>query len=71
MWHPEPPLMPAVQGKTVGDYLRCWDMFGEAGVDLSNHASVGVGSVCRRQHTEETREVLETLRERDPGVSLR
>ena len=68
--HPEAPFMPTVQGKTVGEYLPCWDMFGEDGVDLSNYPSVGVGSVCRRQHTEEIREVLEALRERDPGVPL-
>lgn len=68
--HPEAPFMPTVQGRTVEDYLRCWDMFSEAGVDLSTYPSVGVGSVCRRQHTEEIREVLEALRERDPEVPL-
>ncbi|WND60085.1 hypothetical protein QQA43_31040 (plasmid) [Mycolicibacterium vanbaalenii] len=68
--HPESPFMPTVQGQTVTDYLRCWDMFGEAGVDLSNYPSVGVGSVCRRQHTGEIRDVLEALRERDPEVPL-
>ena len=68
--HPEAPFMPTVQGTTAGAYLRCWDMFGEAGVDLGTYPSVGVGSVCRRQHTEEIREVLEALRERDPGVPL-
>ena len=45
-------------------------MFGEAGVDLSIYPSVGVGSVCRRQHTGEIREVLEALRDRDPEVPL-
>ena len=45
-------------------------MFGEAGVDLSTYPSVGVGSVCRRQHTGEIREVLEALRDRDPEVPL-
>ena len=68
--HPEPPYMPTVQGQSVEDYLRCWDMFGEAGVDLSNYPSVGVGSVCRRQHTGEIREVLEALRDRDSEVPL-
>lgn len=68
--HPEAPFMPTVQGQDVASYLRCWDMFGEAGVDLSRYPSVGVGSVCRRQHTGEIREVLEALRDRDPGVPL-
>ena len=54
----------------MSDYMRCWDMFGEAGVDMRNYPSVGVGSVCRRQHTGEIREVLEALRDRDPEVPL-
>jgi hypothetical protein len=45
-------------------------MFGEAGIDLGNYPSVGVGSVSRRQHTEEIRELLEALRDRDPEVPL-
>ncbi len=40
--HPEAPFMPTSRVSRVGDYLRCWDMFGEAGVDLSNYPSVGV-----------------------------
>lgn len=68
--HPEAPYMPTVQGQTVEDYLRCWDMFGEAGVDLSNYPSVGAGSVCRRQHTGEIRDILDALRDRDPDVPL-
>lgn len=64
------PIQPTLQGQTVADYLRCWDMYGEAGVDLSNYPLVGVGSVCRRQHSEEIREVMHALRDRDPLVPL-
>jgi hypothetical protein len=66
----EAPYMPTLQGQTTRDYLRCWDMYGEAGVNLGDYPLVGVGSVCRRQHTNEIREVLEALRDRDPEIPL-
>lgn len=70
-WHPESPFMPALQGgESPESYLRCWDMYGEAGVDLANYPLVGVGSVCRRQHTGEIRDILEAIRDRDPYVPL-
>lgn len=71
-WNPESPFMPVLQGGQDGpqSYLRCWDMYGEAGVDLGNYPVVGVGSVCRRQHTGEIRDILEAVRDRDPGVPL-
>lgn len=68
--NPEAPFMPTLQGQSVADYQRCWDMYGEAGVDLGNYPLVGVGSVCRRQHTDEIRDVLQSLVERDPGIPL-
>ncbi|WP_308160191.1 deazapurine DNA modification protein DpdA family protein [Mycolicibacterium goodii] len=70
-WHPESPFMPVLQGgQTPDSYLQCWDMYGEAGVDLSNYPVIGVGSVCRRQHTGEIRDILEAVRDRDPEVPL-
>lgn len=77
LWHehddrdnPESPFIPTLQGQTPRDYLRCWDQYGEAGVDLADYPLVGVGSVCRRQHTDEIREVFEALRDRDPDIPL-
>lgn len=49
---PELPWAPVVQGWTVDDYLRCWEMYDRAGIDLSAEPIVGVGSVCRRQDSE-------------------
>lgn len=70
-WHPESPFMPVLQGgQTAETYLQCWDMYAAAGVDLSNYPLVGVGSVCRRQHTSEIRDILEAIRDRDPEVPL-
>lgn len=50
---PELPWMPALQGFTVDDYLRCADLYAAAGVDLAALPLVGLGSVCRRSGTRE------------------
>lgn len=54
-------FMPVLQGWQLADYLRCADMYADAGVNLSNHPVVGVGSVCRRQATDEIGEIFEAL----------
>lgn len=58
---PEIQWAPALQGWTVGDYLECIELYDRAGVNLLDYETVGVGSVCRRQHTEEAAEIIETL----------
>lgn len=55
------PFIPVVQGFEVDDYLRHVDLYRAAGVDLTAEALVGVGSVCRRQGTDEVRRVFEAL----------
>lgn len=67
---PECPYMPVLQGQTAKHYHECWDRYEDAGIDLRNYPLVGVGSVCRRQHSEEIREILMSLHERDSGVEL-
>jgi hypothetical protein len=62
--------MPVLQGYRVEEYLQCMDMYADAGVDLGAAPLVGVGSVCRRQHTEEIRAVFEAILERDPGLPV-
>lgn len=59
---PEVPWIPVVQGWRTDDYLRCMDLYAKAGVDLPSQATVGIGSVCRRQHTNEIEDVFRTLR---------
>ncbi|GGN39826.1 hypothetical protein FHR83_006630 [Actinoplanes campanulatus] len=54
-------FMPVLQGWRLADYLRCADMYADAGVDLTHFPVVGVGSVCRRQATDEIGEIFETL----------
>jgi hypothetical protein len=48
---PELPWMPVLQGQQLDDYRRHADMYAAAGVDLRTLPLVGLGTVCRRQHT--------------------
>jgi hypothetical protein len=58
------PWLPVLQGWTLDDYLECADMYAAAGVDLAAEPSVGLGSVCRRQSTDEIGEIVSTLHAR-------
>jgi hypothetical protein len=49
---PELPIIPVLQGWEITDYYRCRKMYAAAGVDLVTASRVGLGSVCRRQHTQ-------------------
>ncbi len=55
------PIMPVIQGWTLADYLRCVDLYEQAGVHLSDYQIVGVGSVCRRSNTTEGVRLLRAL----------
>lgn len=48
---PHLPWAPVLQGWTRGDYLDHLDAWTHAGVDLTKLPVVGVGTICRRQHT--------------------
>jgi hypothetical protein len=58
---PELPIIPVVQGWQLADYLRCVGLYTSAGVDLAALPVVGLGSVCRRQSTDEIAVIVETL----------
>lgn len=58
---PDLPFIPVLQGDTPRSYERCADLYEQAGVDLAAIPLVGVGSVCRRQHTTEVEEIMRTL----------
>lgn len=51
------PFVPVLQGQTLDDYRRCADLYCSWGVDLST-SLVGLGSVCRRQATDEIGEIV-------------
>ena len=50
---PNLPFIAVIQGQTLSDYLNHIQQFKDAGVDLTQHDTVGIGSVCRRQATSE------------------
>jgi len=54
-------VVPVLQGWKVTDYWHCEDMYRKAGVDLTKERTVCVGSVCRRQNTDEAATIMETL----------
>ena len=56
------PIIPVIQGWSLDDYLRCVDMFIQAGIDLEKYETVGIGSVCRRQGTGEAENIVYRLK---------
>jgi hypothetical protein len=58
---PHLPIRYVVQGYTVDEYLYCVDLYRSAGIDLAAEPLVGVGSVCRRQDTDEIHDVFREL----------
>ncbi len=61
---PDLPFIPVLQGRSVADYHRCADSYEKHGVNLSALPLVGVGSVCRRQHTSEVEQIMRSLADR-------
>lgn len=47
------PVIPVLQGWTQKDYENCYEMYVRNGVKLEEVETVGLGSVCRRQATNE------------------
>lgn len=58
------PFMPVLQGWSLEDYQRCVNLYEEAGVDLAAESVVGIGSVCRRQHSDEIEAIVTALYQR-------
>lgn len=58
---PDLPWLYVIQGWKLEHYVRCVEMYARAGIDLAAQPVVGVGSVCRRQATNEIGEIVTTL----------
>jgi hypothetical protein len=58
---PSIPWIPVIQGWHLRHYLDCVNVYDRLGVDLTKHETVGVGSVCRRQATEEIGPIFRQL----------
>lgn len=67
---PDLPFVPVLQGWAPADYARCVELYDAAGIDLAAYPTVGVGTVCRRQHTAEITEVLEAIAGLGLGLRL-
>lgn len=65
---PEIPWAPVLQGQTIRDYWEHVEHYVRRGVDLRSAPVVGIGSICRRQGTDEVRTLIATLRAE--GVKL-
>lgn len=61
---PDLPFIPVLQGWEQDDYHRCADLYASAGVDLAAETTVGLGSVCRRQHMAAAVPIVRSLAER-------
>ena len=54
-------IIPVLQGQTLKDYFRHFEMYEVQGVNLRGEMLVGVGSVCRRESTEEIGTIMKGL----------
>ena len=54
-------IIPVLQGQTLEDYFSHFDMYEERGFDLRKEPVVGLGSVCRRQSTDEIFLIVKSL----------
>lgn len=64
----ELPIIPVIQGQTADDYLKHIDAFNKAGIDLTKEPTVGIGSVCRRQATNEITTIIHQIT--STGINL-
>lgn len=56
-------FIPVVQGWELRDYIAHIGMYAAVGIDLAREELVGIGSVCRRQNTDEARDIFKAMSE--------
>ena len=61
-------VIPVLQGWGPWDYVRHVEMYRAYGVDLRIEKTVGVGSICRRQHTTQASQIFALLH--SEGISI-
>jgi len=62
---PDIPWLPILQGYSPNDYIECLEMYRKLG---HNNISFGVGSVCRRQATDEAGQIFDVLK--SEGINI-
>lgn len=58
---PDLPIIPVLQGFQMDEYKYCFELYLQNGIDLRNEPLVGLGSVCRRQNTDEIADIIKTF----------
>lgn len=61
------PWIPVIQGWELDDYVACVELYLENGIDLRQYRRVGIGSVCRRQATDDIGAIFQLMHEE--GIS--
>lgn len=54
-------IIPALQGYAPGEHEASIDLYAAAGVDLFAAPLVGIGTICRRQATQEIEDIVRSL----------
>lgn len=62
------PFVPVLQGFERDDYLRCIDLYAAHGVTLTGR--LGIGTVCRRQGTQEAEYIVRSIRHALPAAQI-
>lgn len=57
----ETPIIPIIQGYTLEEYKDHIDHYLSRNIDLTKYPTVGIGSVCRRQGTQEILDILKQI----------
>ncbi|GHJ34280.1 hypothetical protein TPA0910_87130 [Streptomyces hygroscopicus subsp. sporocinereus] len=58
---PDLNIIPVIQGWLLPHYFYCKKLYEDAGIDLMSYPVVGLGSVCRREDTQEIAEIVDAL----------
>jgi hypothetical protein len=58
-------VIPVLQGWDLEDYKLCFEMYESRGIDLRSEHTVGLGSVCRRQATDEIDRIVRYFHSKD------
>ena len=58
-------IIPVLQGKSLDDYIHCYELFEANDVYLPNEKLVGLGSVCRRQNLNEIEKIVSYFHSKD------
>jgi len=59
------PIIPVLQGYSMDEYKNCFEMFEASGVDLRSEPLVGLGSVCRRQNSDDIQRIVNCFHAKD------